>query len=89
MKQLDVVVKEFSRDYLKENGTIIFRNREFIVEKDDSNPENVMYRFKIGDGVLPYSALPYISNLYALFPNFTLFDKQYTHCINIKFSNEE
>ena len=89
MKQLDVVVKEFSREYLKENGTMIFQDRELIVEKDQTSPENVMYRFKLGNGILPYSELPYISNLYALFPNFKLFNKQYTQCINIKFSNEE
>ena len=80
--------KMFNKDYLNENGHIIFRERELIIEKEQKG-ENTMLRFKIGDGVKPYNALQYISSMYALFPKICLCDTNYDNCLNIKFSEDD
>lgn len=78
--------KVYSREYLKENGHLIFKKRELIIEREEIG-ENVMLRFKIGDGVRPYSMIQYVSSLYALYPEICMCDKEYNTCLNIKFDN--
>jgi hypothetical protein len=62
------------------------KDRELIVEEDvkDSDDKSV-YRFKVGDGMRPYSDLPYVSSLYSLFPNVLLCDTNYTRSIELQF----
>ena len=83
MKELNVLSKVFDKEYLKENGHIIFKNRELIVERDKGVDESdTTYRFKIGDGITPYNSLKYISSIYNLFPSFTYYDKDYETAIH-------
>lgn len=88
MKEFTIVPKILERQYLKDHPDIIFRNRELIVEKDGDG-ENAVYRFKIGDGVKPYSVLQYISSLYALYPNFHMYDKKYEKGFTVSFEIEK
>lgn len=83
MKELNVLAKVFDRNYLKEHAHIIFKDRELIIEKDSGiGEQDTTYRFKIGDGITPYSNLSYISSIYNLFPNFTYYDNDYTTAIH-------
>lgn len=84
MNTVKVYPKEYTREYMKDHGNMIFRERELIVEKD-MNGDNVVLRFKIGDGIRPYSQLQYISSLYALFPEVSLFNKDYSNGITLCF----
>ena len=69
---------------MKENGSIVFLDRELIVEvSEGSDSSNTVYRFKVGDGVTPYSQLPYVSSIYSLFPFVNIFDKNYSKGIEI------
>ncbi len=88
-KKVTIIMKSFSRDFLKEHGFMIFKNRELIVESDISaEKEKTMYRFKIGDGVTSYEKLSYVSSLYSIFPNVKLYDKDYTTEIDLKIEGE-
>lgn len=87
-KILTVNVKTFDKEYLKQNSTIIFKSRELIVEieKPDNAEEEPTYRFKVGDGITPYTLLPYVSSLYALVPNICFYNKDSTSCVKLNFS---
>ena len=92
MKKVDIgSVKQFSRGYLKENGHLVFRYRELIVESDEpENPENkTVYRFKSGDGITPYRDLKYESTLYSLLPYVCLYDKEYETCVTIHIGGDD
>lgn len=86
-KILTVNVKTFDKKYLKQNSTIIFKNRELIVEmeKPDSVEDEPTYRFKVGDGITPYALLPYVSSLYALVPDICFYNKDSTSCVKLNF----
>lgn len=81
-----IVPKSFTREYLKEHGSYVFRDRELVVEKEEAGePDNPILRFKLGDGIRPYSELPYISSIYALFPRVHLYNNDYSKEITIEF----
>jgi hypothetical protein len=86
-KILTVNVKTFDKEYLKQNSTIIFKSRELIVEieKPDNVEDEPTYRFKVGDGITPYTLLPYVSSLYALVPNICFYNKDSTSCVKLNF----
>lgn len=89
MNNLNVLMKKFTKDYLKSNSDIVFKNRELIIEEDcDGVSEHSVFRFKIGDGITPYCDLKYISSLYTLFPNIILYDEDYNNSITLKFTEE-
>lgn len=88
MKEFTLVPNMYDRKYLRENGHKIFKDRELIIEKDVSG-ENVMLRFKIGDGIRPYSELQYISSMYALYPSICLCDSEYETCFKLCFDAKE
>ena len=76
---MNIIPKAYTRDYLDENSNIVFRDRELIVEVDKgTSKDDTTFRFKIGDGIKSYSALPYISSLYALFPKVVLYNIDYS-----------
>lgn len=87
-KVLTVNVKTLDRKYLKDNPTIVFKNRELIVEveRPDNIEDEPVYRFKVGDGVTPYNLLQYVSSLYSLVPNICFYNKDGTNCIKLDFS---
>lgn len=90
MNNLTITVKKFTKEYLKENSDIVFRNRELIVEEDDDGiQEHKVYRFKLGDGVTPYRNLKHISSLYALLPDVIFYDNTYKNSLTIKFTEQE
>lgn len=81
-----IVPKAYTKKYLEENSSIVFKDREFIVEVEKgTNSEDSTLRFKVGDGVRPYYSLPYVSSLYALFPNIKLCNVDYSKELSISF----
>ena len=89
MNTLSIIVKSFTRDFMKTHGFLVFKDRELIVESDKaSDKDSSIYRFKIGDGVTPYENLNYVSSLYSIFPNIKLFDKNYNNEIDIKLGGD-
>ena len=63
MNCLSLIPKTYDKDTIR--GSVkIFRDRELIVESEGTG-DNTVLRFKIGDGVKPYSALPYVSSMYS------------------------
>lgn len=87
MKSLSILPKTFNKEDIK-GSAIIFRDRELVVESDGDG-DNTVLRFKIGDGIKPYNALPYVSSMYALYPFVYLYNKDYTNCIKLTFNGEE
>lgn len=87
MKEFTVFPKVYDRKYLKEHDHIIFKNRELVIERDGTG-DNVMLRFKIGDGIRPYRDLQYISSMYALYPSVCLFDGDYENCFTLSFEEK-
>lgn len=86
MNTIKIKAKRFDRQYLKENGHKVFRDRELIIESEtDGQKEHSVYRYKIGDGVTPYKNLNYISSLYSVFPNIIFYDEEYQNAIEISF----
>lgn len=90
MNGVTVKPKCFTKQYMKDHDTMILKNRELIIEVDNSNPENVALRYKIGDGITSYKNLKYVSSLYSLFPKVYIYDKDYLNfiCIDLE-DNEE
>lgn len=89
MGSVKLIPKLLNRKYVLENDNIIPKDREFIVEVDNGvDEESTTYRFKIGDGKTVYSKLPYISSIYALFPKFMLYSKQYDKSVEVNFRGE-
>lgn len=86
MKSLSIVPKMFNRDDIR-GSSIIFRDRELVVESDGDG-DNAVLRFKIGNGIEPYSSLPYVSSMYALYPFVYLYNKDYTNSIKLTFSGD-
>ena len=60
----------------------ILKDRELLVETEGEG-DTFVARFKIGDGITPYSQLPYVSNLYKLYPNFLLYNSDYSFGVDI------
>lgn len=87
MKEFKVFPKMYDRSYLKDHGDLIFRDRELVIEREMTG-DNVVLRFKIGDGIRPYSALQYVSSMYALYPSVCLFDGKYENCIELSFEEK-
>ena len=83
-KNVDITAKSYSKEDMKNQyNSLILKNRELLVETEGEGDELIV-RFKIGDGKTPYSQLKYISTLYDLFPNFQLFSKDYSLGLNIQ-----
>lgn len=88
-KVLRVIPKSFTRDYMWSDGSsIILKDREILVESEGEG-DTLTLRFKIGDGVTPYSKLPYVSSMYSLFPNVMFYNKSGTNAIDIRFKDCE
>lgn len=87
MKELTIVPNMFDRKYLKDHSDKVFADRELVIEREVSG-EQTMLRFKIGDGIHPYSTLQYISSLYALFPQVKLCDTEYNNSVTLLFDSK-
>ena len=85
-KELTINVKTFTKEYMRNNDTVL-KQRELLVETEGEGNELVA-RFKVGDGKTPYSQLKYIATLYDLFPNFKLFSADYSLGFNIQLKGE-
>jgi hypothetical protein len=86
-KNIDINVKTFPKKEMQANSDTILKARELLVETEGEGDELVA-RFKIGDGKTPYSQLKYIATLYDLFPNFKLCNKDYSLALNINLKGE-
>jgi hypothetical protein len=87
MNCLSLIPKTYDKDTIRGSAKI-FRDRELIVESEGTG-DNTVLRFKIGDGVKPYSALPYVSSMYALYPYVYLYNSDYTNGIKLMFGGED
>lgn len=90
-KIIDIVAKcKTKQDMETTFSNLILKDKELLVETDGVG-DTFVARFKVGDGRTPYNQLAYISNLYKLYPNFMLYDENYTFGVNIKLkpTNEE
>lgn len=85
-KELTINVKTFTKEYMRNNDTVL-KQRELLVETEGEGNELVA-RFKVGDGKTPYSQLKYIATLYDLFPNFKLYSADYSLGFNIQLKGE-
>ena len=84
-----IVVKTKTRNEM--NTTLsdyILKDRELLVETEGEG-DTFIARFKVGDGVTPYSQLAYVSNLYKLYPNFLLYNNDYSFGIDINLRKPE
>ena len=88
MKNMTIIPNIYDKSYLIEHSSRVFKARELIIEREIVG-DQTMLRFKIGDGVKPYSALQYVSSLYALFPKIDLCDTEYKNCITISFKKDD
>ena len=84
MKQLTVIPRTIVLSDFKPEDDFIPKAREFITEQDGSGDTMIM-RFKVGDGVTPYSKLDYVHSLVNLYPEYQLWSKDYESSITIKF----
>lgn len=83
-KLTTVVVKSKTRQEMTETlSDYVLKDRELLVETEGQD-DTFVARFKVGDGKTPYNQLPYISNLYKIYPNFILYNEDYSFGINIK-----
>lgn len=90
MKGINIAPKKFSREYLRDHGNIIFKDRELVVEEEaGTDTDNTILRFKIGDGKTPYRQLKYASSLYSLYPKITFYDEEYTSYISLNFGGDK
>ena len=89
-KITNIIVKHKSRAEMSKLPDMILRDRELMVETEGEG-ETFVARFKIGDGHTNYANLPYVSNLYKVFPNFVLYNNDYTFglSINLKDNSKE
>lgn len=89
MKGIKISPKKFSKDYLKQHGDIIFKNRELVIEEDKgTDSSSTTQRFKIGDGFTPYSALKYASSVYAFYPEIIFYDDTYNNYVAVQFGGD-
>ena len=71
----NITAKSYSKEDMKTKYIdMILKDRELLVETEGEGDELIV-RFKVGDGKTPYPQLKYISTLYDLFPNFKLYSK--------------
>ena len=88
-KVTKVVAKSKSREEMTTSSSeYVLKDRELLVETEGSG-DTFVARFKVGDGITPYSKLPYISNLYKIYPNFILYNEDYSFGININLKNDK
>ena len=85
MKQLTVIPRTIILSDFKPENDFIPKERELITEQDGSGDTMIM-RFKLGDGITPYSKLDYVHSLVNLFPEYHLYSKNYESSLTIKFS---
>lgn len=79
----NITAKSYPKEDMKTKySDIILKDRELLVETEGEGDELIV-RFKVGDGKTPYSQLKYISTLYDLYPNFKLYSSDYTLGLNI------
>lgn len=86
-KQLTIIPKTIMKSDISNKEDFIPKVRELIAEQEGFGDTKIL-RFKLGDGVTPFSELPYVQSLYNLYPNFILYNANYTQSININFNNE-
>lgn len=88
-KITELIVKTKTREEMLKlpMSDIILKDKEFLVETEGEN-ETLIARFKIGDGKTKYSELPYQSSIYKLFPEFLLYNNDYTYGVKIKLKSE-
>lgn len=87
-KEVTITAKSYTREDMRNKyADMILRDKELLVETEGEDNELVV-RFKIGDGKTTYSQLKYISSLYDLFPNFKLYNNDYSLGINVNFKGE-
>lgn len=89
MKVISIKLKKYTKEYLLKNHDKVFQNRELVIEVDNSTVDDPVYRFKVGDGVSPYSELKYISTLYSLYPMFCICNESYTNKINLSLDGDD
>lgn len=79
----NITAKSYPKEDMKTKySDMILKDRELLVETEGEGDELIV-RFKVGDGKTPYSQLKYISTLYDLYPNFKLYSSDYTLGLNI------
>lgn len=87
-KLINVIAKCKTKEEMNTSlADYVLKNKELLVETEGEN-ETFVARFKIGDGITPYKQLPYVSNLYKLYPNFILYSNDYSYGINIVLKDE-
>jgi hypothetical protein len=89
IKITEIIIKSKPRQQMMESpmSELILKEKEFFVETEGEN-DTFVARFKIGDGKTKYSDLPYQSSIYKLFPEFYLYNNNYSYGVKIKFKNE-
>jgi hypothetical protein len=86
-KEVTITTKSYTREDMRSKyNDMILKNRELLVETEGEGDELVV-RFKLGDGKTTYSQLKYISSLYDLFPNFKMYNNDYSLGINVNFKD--
>ena len=88
-KITEIIIKSKPRQQMMESpmSELILKEKEFFVESEGEN-DTFVARFKVGDGKTKYSDLPYQSSIYKLFPEFYLYNNNYSYGVKIKFKNE-
>lgn len=88
-KITEIIIKSKPRQLMIESpmSELILKEKEFFVETEGEN-DTFIARFKVGDGKTKYSDLPYQSSIYKLFPEFYLYNNNYSYGVKIKFKNE-
>lgn len=87
-KVTKIIGKSKSREeMLTDSSNLILKERELLIETEGYG-DTFTTRFKIGDGVTPYCELPYISSIYKLFPNFILYNSDYSFGVDISFRED-
>ena len=83
-----IIAKSKTREEMTTTGAdLILKDRELLLETEGVD-DKFTVRFKIGDGATPYKELPYISSIYKLFPNFTLYNNNYTFGVDVLFKED-
>ena len=88
-KETEIIIKSKPRQQMMESpmSELILKEKEFFVETEGED-DTFVARFKIGDGKTKYLDLPYQSSIYKLFPEFYLYNNNYSYGVKIKFKNE-
>lgn len=89
MKGIRIKPKCYTKQYIEEHGYIIPKSRELIIEREQGvEPSQDVIRFKVGDGITPYSKLKYVSSLYSIFPKIVFYDDNYENYVSLDLESE-